>query len=87
VHRRLLGLGPQVEPLHEDGEAHREVDALLRYVLPHAVGYQRHADLAPLEEDGVAELVVPRDGLWLVMRACRSVKEREVLLERLDANR
>ena len=45
------------------------------------------AELAALDEAGVAELVVLRDGLWLVMRARRSVQELEVLLERLDANR
>ncbi len=60
------------------------VDTLELLHLPEGV---EPADLAPLEEDGVAELVVPRDGLWLVMRARRSVKELEVLLERLDANR
>ena len=60
------------------------VDTLELLHLPEGV---EPADLAPLEEDSVAELVAPRDGLWLVMRARRSVKELEVLLERLDANR
>ncbi len=60
------------------------VDTLELLHLPEGV---EPADLAPLDEDGVAELVVPREGLWLVMRARRSVTELEVLLERLDANR
>ena len=60
-------------------------DTLELLHLPEGV---RPGDLAPLEEDGIAELFVLRDGLWLVMRARRrSVQELEGLLERLDANR
>ena len=62
-----------------------EADTLELLHLPEGV---TPTDLAPLEEEGMAELFVQRDGLWLVMRARRrSVRELEGLLERLDANR
>ena len=62
-----------------------EADTLELLHLPEGV---TPTDLAPLEEEGIAELFVQRDGLWLVMRARRrSVRELEGLLERLDANR
>jgi anti-sigma factor RsiW len=62
-----------------------QADTLELLHLPEGV---EPSDLSPLQDEGIAELVVLRDGLWLVMRARRrSVQELEGLLERLDANR
>jgi hypothetical protein len=42
------------------------------------------AGASDLELDGRNELVVPRDGGWLILRARRSEAELRVLLDRLN---